>query len=294
MKKEIKDLEFATLEQFLSHINYNDGDVAIIDSLQTMPVGEALRVGINVAMLCEKGQLQLDVNGRPDIVFADEILFCPARGIVDNIKVSRNFECKILCLTETILNDFLRSNAQLWHKAIYVDKINIIALDKSERQRYVGFYTLACQEMSDNRHPYRKEIMQSIVQAFLFFLCGHLQKSVKSDDTVETNSGEAFFLRFLDILKREPTKKRPVSYYAAKLCITPKYLSTVCKNASQKSASNWINDYVLDDVRFYLRNTDKTVKEIVAILGFPNLSHFGSYVRKHLGLSPNEYRKKAR
>ncbi|MBR1547798.1 MAG: hypothetical protein IJ637_03630, partial [Prevotella sp.] len=95
MNKGIKAIEFGTLEQFLTHISYNDGDVAFIDRQQTLPASEAIRVGVNVVLICEKGQLQLDVNGTPDIVFADEILFCPSCGIVDNIKASRDFECKI-------------------------------------------------------------------------------------------------------------------------------------------------------------------------------------------------------
>ena len=33
------------------------------------------------------------------------------------------------------------------------------------------------------------------------------------------------------------------------------------------------------------------IKEIAVKLGFCNLSFFGKYVRKHLGLSPNHYRK---
>ena len=38
--------------------------------------------------------------------------------------------------------------------------------------------------------------------------------------------------------------------------------------------------------QFYL-----SIKEVAAEMGFDNLSFFGKYVRKHLGLSPNNYRK---
>ena len=99
---------------------------------------------------------------------------------------------------------------------------------------------------------------------------------------------------FLDLLKNEPVKKHPVNYYADKLCITPKYLTAVCKRESKKSASEWIGEYILEDVRYYLRNTNKTIKEIITLLNFPTTSAFGTYVRKHLGVSPNQYRKKAK
>ncbi len=39
------------------------------------------------------------------------------------------------------------------------------------------------------------------------------------------------------------------------------------------------------------RNPDKSVKEISNELGFPNLSFFGKYVKRMLGMSPKAYRK---
>jgi transcriptional regulator GlxA family with amidase domain len=50
--------------------------------------------------------------------------------------------------------------------------------------------------------------------------------------------------------------------------------------------------YTVEDIRFYLKNTTLSIKEISAILGFANMSHFGSYVRKHLGVSPSVIRGK--
>lgn len=298
--KHITALGFSSLEQFLSHVSYNDGDVAIIDALQTIPVTEALRMGIHVALLCEKGQLQLDVNGETAVVFEDEILFCPLGGIVDNIVASRNFQCKMLCLTDNILKSFILGNAQLLHKAVYVKRINIIPLDHHAKQRFLNFYSLARQEMADTAQPYHKQMMQSLVQAFLFFLCGQVQRFLdepsggaecKTDEeTNATDYGETLFHRFLDLLANDAVKHHPVDYYAEKLCITPKYLTIICNRKSQKTASDWIRDYTLDEVRYHLRNTDRTIKEIAAMMGFSSVQSFGKYVRQHMGVSPNDYR----
>lgn len=56
-------------------------------------------------------------------------------------------------------------------------------------------------------------------------------------------------------------------------------------------ASEVINRCIIDDVRRLLHNSDKSVKEISNELGFPNLSFFGKYVKRMLGMSPNAYRK---
>ena len=85
-------------------------------------------------------------------------------------------------------------------------------------------------------------------------------------------------------------KRRPINEYASELAITPKYLTMLCLKYSNKTASQWIIDYTLEDIRFYLRSSNLSIKEISAKLGFANMSHFGSYVRKHLGMSPSEFR----
>lgn len=52
-----------------------------------------------------------------------------------------------------------------------------------------------------------------------------------------------------------------------------------------------INRCIIDDVRRLLHNPNKSVKEISNELGFPNLSFFGKYVKRMLGMSPKAYRK---
>ena len=73
--------------------------------------------------------------------------------------------------------------------------------------------------------------------------------------------------------------------------ITPKYLSAVCKEASGQTASELINQYVVKDIVYLLHQPDKSIKDIAFELDFPNLSFFGKYVKKHLGMSPKMYRK---
>ena len=72
--------------------------------------------------------------------------------------------------------------------------------------------------------------------------------------------------------------------------IKPKYLSTISKKVSGKSPLEWISEYVMEDIRYYLANTDLTINEISDTLGFPNASFFGKYFKQQLGCTPLEYR----
>lgn len=57
-------------------------------------------------------------------------------------------------------------------------------------------------------------------------------------------------------------------------------------------ALQWIEEYTVADINYYLRSTEYSVKEIANILGFPNPSFFGKYVKQQLGCTPMEHRNK--
>ena len=139
--------------------------------------------------------------------------------------------------------------------------------------------------------------MVSLLRVALLELCHQLMSKDKDqkageDLLQEGNSRmETLFHQFLKNIARRHIKKLSVSEYAEKLCITPKYLSTVCRTVSGKSPTDWISEYVIEDITHYLKNTELTASQIGIELGFPNASFFGKYVREHLGMSPNEFRK---
>ena len=85
-------------------------------------------------------------------------------------------------------------------------------------------------------------------------------------------------------------KNRDVKFYADKLNISPKYLSNICKRVSGKSASIIINQYVIKSIKHSLIYTNKSIKEIALELNFENISFFGKYTKRVLGLSPKIYR----
>ena len=121
-----------------------------------------------------------------------------------------------------------------------------------------------------------------------------MQQYASAGRNLPMMQAERLFNRFLDVLSTEKTKKRPVYYYADKLCISSKYLSVICKQMSDRTASEWIGTYLEEDIRYLLCNTDKPMKEVCVILNFPNLSFFGKYVRQHFGCTPSQLRKQGK
>ena len=77
---------------------------------------------------------------------------------------------------------------------------------------------------------------------------------------------------------------RSVSYYADTLCYTPKHFSKVIKQACGRTPLDLINETTIEHIKYRLKRSDKSVKEIAEEFNFPNQSFFGKYVKSIWGL----------
>lgn len=98
------------------------------------------------------------------------------------------------------------------------------------------------------------------------------------------------FKQFLQEVAKDNGLHRSVTYYADILCYSPKYLSSVVRQMSGRTALDWINEYAVEQIKHRLKHTDKSIKEVAEEMNFSNQSFFGKYVKAHLGMSPARYR----
>lgn len=102
---------------------------------------------------------------------------------------------------------------------------------------------------------------------------------------------ETLVRKFFDLLIDSCETERSVSYYAGKLCVSPKYLSSVVKSVSNHSAQNWINEAVLISAKRHIMTTDMTVYQIADKLHFQTASSFVRFFRMHMGCTPLDYKR---
>ena len=86
------------------------------------------------------------------------------------------------------------------------------------------------------------------------------------------------------------TPPNAAQFYAAKLGISLQHLSTTIKQVTGKNVLDLIAHVVIIDIKAKLKSTDMTIQEIAYSLNFPSASFFGKYFKRHLGMSPLEYR----
>lgn len=148
-------------------------------------------------------------------------------------------------------------------------------------------YCSMVRRLLEAERPYRQETLHHITCAFFYGIGSYLYQLSESR---HCSNEEILLQRFLAEVKVNFRRQRKVSFYAGRLNISPGHLFTVIKHAGGKSPGEWIDDYVVSEARALLKGTNLTIQQISNELGFPSQSFFGKYFKRHVGLSPKEYR----
>ena len=97
---------------------------------------------------------------------------------------------------------------------------------------------------------------------------------------------------FINLVQQHFRKERFLEFYSSILEITPKHLSRTLKSMTGITAVEWIDRYVILEAKVLLKSSNLSIQQISNDLNFSSQSFFGKYFKKHVGMSPKEFRNK--
>jgi AraC-type DNA-binding domain-containing proteins len=146
-------------------------------------------------------------------------------------------------------------------------------------------------KMRQQTHVFYQETVKLALLMFFTDL-GNLYFSKKKYHITATLSRkEELFSDFQTLLREHCKKQHDVKFYAGKLCITTQYLSSILKEQSGRSASQWIQEALVIEAKDMLKSPRINVQQVADKLNFPDQSTFGKFFKKHTGISPMAFRK---
>ena len=144
--------------------------------------------------------------------------------------------------------------------------------------------------LRSDKERYRHEIIRTIFTA-VFYIITELNQRDQPEPRRQGRC-EVIFEEFMELLQQYNKMERNVGFYARKLRITPKYLSSVVKDVSGKTAAQWIDESVILEAKTLLKYSGLSIQEISYHLNFSTQSFFGKYFKQHTGTSPSRYKRK--
>lgn len=218
----------------------------------------------------------------------DIVIVLPELKITD-FMLSPDFKAQYLLISHTIASNN-NPNAKWGNKGFVVTFDNpIFKFSEQQQEMFVRWCNLFERRLKETEHIFYNEMLGSLVQTFLYDMWNTFSKEL-NERTLSTEKGP-IFERFIELVRSQCKEHREVAYYANKLCVTPKYLSEVCKKKSGRSAMEWVQEFMAQEIMHYLKDTNLRLSEIASILNFSTQPFFCRYVRNVLGVSPTDYRK---
>ena len=287
----ITQLDLRDVPQMYHNLKYNDGEIYFADNIKSIPgLIKQFKVNFIAYVMVTEGRLSLDLNGVSYQLERNCSLFVDRKMVIDNVMHTENFSCIICAMSTDIGFGFF--NKSLIQSIMHIIANPVIKMDQAEVDLMMKYYELLVFKMDHQELNMGRETVRDIIRCFAYDLLSNLNKHIDTDDDDDMlRQSDRIYHRFMLLLAENTNVNRSVKSYADELCVSPKYLTSVCRRHSDYTASELIATSIVSRIKQLLLYSDLSIKEVATEMGFDNLSFFGKYVRKHLGLSPNHYRK---
>ena len=149
-------------------------------------------------------------------------------------------------------------------------------------------YRLAHLSPNSSNDRLINSVLESLYHYFIqiFEQKNAVLRSQKKQSRSDHISGE--FIRLAQI---HAPKQHNISFYAAQLHVSEKYLSNIIKRVTGKPPRAWIDEIIMKEAVYMLYDENKSIQQISDTLNFSSPSLFGVFFKRKSGTTPMQYRK---
>ena len=241
-------------------------------------------LGGMVICLCRRYDGSIFIDGKEHKLGESSIAILPEKHLVrfaESIKVETiQF---IAVTTDYILNMPSPIDTSIFSYSRYIPVMQVSDSKFDDFQSYFRFLY----KESNEKSTYQDEILRSILYALILEITGEYDAQYNLNTGAEIKSHDVSD-KFFHLLAVYYKENRTVQFYADKLNITSKYLTTAIKKTTGRPVLEWLHEAVLIEAKMLLKTTDLTVQEISDRLNFSSPSAFVQFFKKHTGTTPKK------
>lgn len=240
-------------------------------------------------LFCRRGSATVTVDQLRDRVTRDTLLLLLPGSILHLNERTDDFRVRFCAFSLELFSEAAyRLDPSFFH---ILHEHAIIRLPDRIIEGVRNWFQMSSYTYRDRGNIFRNTIIRNRLQNVLLEAFDKTQRFAPDVHSQTGTTRQAdLFQRFVALVHEHCTEQREVAFYADRLCISTRYLSTIIRSVAHSTAKEFIDRSVVLEIKMLLGSTELSVQEIAYRLHFPDQSYLGRFFKKHTGVSPTEFR----
>ena len=248
-----------------------------------------VRLKCEVFVLCIEGTVEATLNLNKIQVYPHSLVTLPPGSIFQVNSIEGELKIYILGFSSQYIEENQHSHFLLDTMYHTLGK-PVCSLNEKGVQIAESYFKLMIDLYENLPDKAKKEVA--------FNLYSDIHKGISllyqsiSNERANLSKSEMICRNFGQLVIQHYQNNRNVSWYAEKLGISHAHLCTIVKQITGHTCVEIIASMVIMDAKSQLKSTNLSIQKISDSLNFANMSFFGKYFKRNVGMSPLEYRNK--
>lgn len=229
-----------------------------------------------------KGSMNLMFNGKHYEVKANDAFLAMPELRVSKLDMTDNYvEMYVLSMSRKFIQELNLQFPIAFVSYFYVHPLWQLTAEQTER---VIQYMNLLRELVEDKN---RTATLHLIRSLMYCLAGEENNRYRIP---ASSRNEEITGRFLNLVDEYCQQHHALEWYAAELCLSARYVANTVKMTLGITATECIENALIRRAQALLHTTSMPIQEIADQLGFKNQSHFGTFFRRHTGLSPKAFR----
>lgn len=259
-------------------------DLILLDNQLMESPRYPFKTDMLTASICIKGSAEGSANLQKIITQPNSFNVILPGQIITHDYQTPDFEARHIIMSSKFVDTLgLDNRFSLFNSH---NQVISTTLSDYELEAILTFYKMLKWNIT-HKNDYILETVRHLTLAFFYGFSHTFQQNITSK---QTNRPQQLSDDFLLLVKQHFKQEHSLEFYANKLCVTSKHLTTTIKSTTDCTAKEWIDKHLLLEAKALLKSTNLTIQQITDTLHFTSQDVFSKYFKHHIGITPKEYR----
>ena len=270
---------------------YHHGDIIIGRGIRPIENASPVMAEALLFNICREGKMQFRYEGKIIQLKKGEVFVFPKNASIDDFLFSADFKCDFMAVRDSMINDLFAKVDNAAQITSYIYEQPIVGLSEEQWYSMSGIFDVIHHALETGAYENSPKVLKRFVEAFGSVIADAInQLCLDNHQPVVGIHGDQIVREFMILQQDVTAANRTVADIANSLNVTSRYLAAIVRKSTGKTPMEIMTETKVQEIANRLQYGTESIKEIAYALNFENLSSFGKYVRKHLGMSPTEYR----